>query len=256
MPPIMYDDTNFELQDRLYPALTLEKASFFRTCSSCNKRFRYAIERIFHLKINLQCRLKEFGRCTGGKENVENLVLSQKDNELVELYCNRSMNGGSACNMKCSSILEYCLHIDSHLPVNDDLFPCYNCACVFFTPMGFYKHPCFNLDGFIDPPKLCKQTSTIKMFYNQIPKSEEATLSCPDCGKQFLHISHLIMHFRFNPSCKIILLRETDSKHQYNGKNLSILLQSCVSTGSLKSIFCEDCNFALHNQVSFKFIYT
>merc|ERR1712025_1116879 len=81
MALILYDCPNTTVHDSIYPALSVSIADFLRKCSSCNTKFRYVIEYIFHLKLNQRCRSRILPNSPDNIDSIVELITSSNDNE-------------------------------------------------------------------------------------------------------------------------------------------------------------------------------
>ena len=232
--------------DIKYPALTVSQALHCTRCKKCEQTFRFTIEYLYHFAIQTTC-------YTGPTDQLYNRVSEDivKNVEVnpSRLVCMKAMGAGRSCLSKFQSALQYCLHVDDHRPNSGELFSCYKCSAVFFTPFSFYRHACLMTlkpgSGGGSPGQLrgCEYKMLTRPLRDNI-------LTCSKCCKKFSSISGLVDHL--NPSNSACLTQLSRGRKVRTDGQLDLAsLLLAQSNTRLQPVQCEVCMEVLDNQVSY-----
>ena len=240
-----------EAPDIKYPALTGQQALQCTRCRHCQQTFKFTIEYLYHFAIQPLC-LKLM--TNGATEDLYNRVtddivknLNVNPNKLV---CMKAVERNKSCGSKFSTVLQYCLHIDAHRPNSNELFSCYKCSKLYFTPFSFYRHSCLMtlkpISGVIT-----KDVTGGPSYKNLIKPVRDILLTCPQCRLKFQSISGLVNHLNLsNSTCLAVM---TDGLSIYSDRLPSLSLTSLLLSNTNiaeEAVFCEICDEKLDNQVA------
>ena len=231
--------------DIRYPALTVSQALHCTRCKQCGQTFRFTIEYLYHFAIQTSC-------YSGPTEQLYNRVSEDILKNVVvnpsRLVCMKTV-GGRSCLSKFMSVLQYCLHLDDHCPNSAELFSCYKCSAVFFTPFSFYRHAC--LMRLKPGPGGGRPGQLRGPAYRMLTKPlRDSVLTCSRCCQTFPTISGLLDHlYPSNSPCLAELTRGLKVRTEGQLDLATLLLAQ--SNTRLQPVQCEVCLEVLENQVSY-----
>jgi len=156
------------------------------------------------------------------------------------------------CGFQSKTVLQYCMHNDKHVPDNNEIFPCYFCAGIYFSPFSFYRHKCLVQLKNIENRKSSTLNSLFSI-YSAIPlEMQGKILTCPCCSKKYEYIAGLLNHLKKTNSKCLNLLTKCYSKYITKEKYLDVAEMLSSETGmELVSLQCEVCLEVVPNQVSY-----
>jgi len=243
------------VQDAKYPALTALQSMHCTNCANCKKKFKYTIEYLFHFVFQKSCqRALVNGKC-------EKSLFYQKISQAIsakvkvpphKLVCVKNVGVQKTCGFQSKSVLQYCMHNDKHVPDNNEIFPCYFCAGIYFSPFSFYRHKCLVQLKNIQGKKSSTQNSLFSI-YSAIPlETQTKILTCPACSKRYEYISGLLNHLKKTNSKCLNLLTKCYSKYITKDKYFDVAeMISSESSVELTPLACEVCLEEVANQVSY-----
>ena len=235
----------FSAPDIKYPALTVSQALHCTCCQHCRQTFKFTIEYLYHFALQPQC-LKLV--TNGASEDLYTRVNANIESNVhinhSKLVCMRTVGERRSCGSKFRTVLQYCLHIDDHRPNSNELFSCYKCSGLYFTPFSFYRHTCLvtlkRVSGVVS-----KEVVGGASYQNLTKPVRDNLLTCSICRTKFWNISSLVDHLRINKSqCLAKMTRGNNI--QDDRLDLAGLLLTNIS---VEPVQCEICEELLDNQV-------
>jgi len=243
------------VQDAKYPALTVLQSMHCTNCANCKKKFKYTIEYLFHFVFQKSCqRALVNGKCEKSLfyQKIQQAIAAKVKVPQHKLVCVKNVGVQKTCGFQSKTVLQYCMHNDKHVPDNNEIFPCYFCAGIYFSPFSFYRHKCLVQLKNIQGKKSSTQNSLFSI-YSAIPlETQTKILTCPACSKRYEYISGLLNHLKKTNSKCLNLLTKCYSKYITKDKYFDVAeMISSESHVELTPLTCEVCLEEVANQVSY-----
>jgi len=241
--------------DVKYPALTVIQSLHCTNCPNCKRKFKYTIEYLFHFVFQKSCqRALVNGKCEKSLfyQKISQAISSKVQVPQQKLVCVKNVGVQKICGFQSKTVLQYCMHNDKHVPDNNEIFPCYFCAGIYFSPFSFYRHKCLvqlkNIEN-----KNSATLNSLFSIYSAIPQHmQNQILTCPSCSKKYDYIAGLLNHLKKTNSKCLNLLTKCYSKYITKEKYLDVAEMLSSETGmELVSVQCEVCLEVVANQVSY-----
>ena len=213
--------------DIRYPALSVSQALSCTLCINCKRKFKYAIEFLFHFTFKKTCLRVVLKRRSDKSlffEKLNQTIQSKVQVPESSLCCLKSVGMGAesrVCGFRSTSVLQYCMHSDKHVPDSGELFACCLCTGLFFTPFSIYRHKCFvRLE--LENGKLLRPNQLFSVYAAVSKKTLTLLLACPSCGKKYDYISGLLNHLKKSNSRCLAALSGNYTKYLTPERNLSL----------------------------------
>ena len=213
--------------DIRYPALSVSQALSCTLCINCKRKFKYAIEFLFHFTFKKTCLRVVLKRRSDKSLFFEKLNQTIQSKVLVpesSLCCLKSVGMGTesrVCGFRSTSVLQYCMHSDKHVPDSGELFACCLCTGLFFTPFSIYRHKCFvRLE--LDNGKVLRPNQLFSVYAAVSANTLDLLLACPSCGKRYDYVSGLLNHLKKSNSRCLAALSCNYTKFLTQERNLSL----------------------------------
>jgi len=243
------------VQDVKYPALTVLQSLHCTNCPNCKRKFKYTIEYLFHFVFQKSCqRALVNGKCEKALfyQKISQAISSKVKVPQQKLVCVKNVGVQKTCGFQSKTVLQYCMHNDKHVPDNNEIFPCYFCAGIYFSPFSFYRHKCLVQLKNIQNRKSSTPNSLFSI-YSAIPlEVQTKILTCPSCSKRYEYIAGLLNHLKKTNSKCLNLLTKCYSKYITKDKYFDVAeMISSESKIEMVSLQCEVCLEVVANQVSY-----
>jgi len=169
-----------------------------------------------------------------------------------KLVCVKNVGVQKTCGFQSKTVLQYCMHNDKHVPDNNEIFPCYFCTGIYFSPFSFYRHKCLVQLKNIQTKKSATPNSLFSI-YSAIPIDIQIKiLTCPACSKRYEYISGLLNHLKKTNSKCLNVLTKCYSKYITKDKYFDVAeMISSETKIELTTLACEVCLEEVANQVSY-----
>eukprot|EP00092_Neocalanus_flemingeri_P039164 GFUD01042626.1.p1 GENE.GFUD01042626.1~~GFUD01042626.1.p1 ORF type:complete len:1187 (+),score=280.23 GFUD01042626.1:76-3636(+) len=241
--------------DVKYPALTVLQSLHCTNCPNCKRKFKYTIEYLFHFVFQKSCqRALVNGKCEKSLfyQKISQAISSKVQVPHQKLVCVKNVGVQKICGFQSKTVLQYCMHNDKHVPDNNEIFPCYFCAGIYFSPFSFYRHKCLVQLKNIENRKSSSLNSLFSI-YSAIPlEMQSQILTCPSCSKKYEYVAGLLNHLKKTNSKCLNLLTKCYSKYITKEKYLDVAEMISSETDlELVSLQCEVCLEVVANQVSY-----
>lgn len=241
--------------DVKYPALTVLQSLHCTNCQNCKRKFKYTIEYLFHFVFQKSCqRALVNGKCEKSLfyQKISQAISSKVKVPQQKLVCVKNVGVQKTCGFQSKTVLQYCMHNDKHVPDNNEIFPCYFCAGIYFSPFSFYRHKCLVQLKNIENRKSSTLNSLFSI-YSAIPlEMQIQILTCPSCSKRYEYIAGLLNHLKKTNSKCLNLLTKCYSKYITKDKYLDVAqMISTESKVELVPLKCEVCLEVVANQISY-----
>ena len=243
--------------DIRYPALSVSQALSCTLCINCKRKFKYAIEFLFHFTFKKTCLRVVLKRRSDKSLFFEKLNQTIQSKVLVpesSLCCLKSVGMGAesrVCGFRSTSVLQYCMHSDKHVPDSGELFACCICTGLFFTPFSIYRHKCFvRLE--LDNGKLLRPNQLFSVYAAVSSTTLDLLLACPSCGKRYDYISGLLNHLKKSNSRCLAALSCNYTKFLTPERNLSLSKLFLSQFGLVEvPTQCEVCQEMLISELAY-----
>ena len=243
--------------DIRYPALSINQALSCTLCINCKRKFKYAIEFLFHFTFKKTCLRVVLKRRSDKSLFFEKLNQTIQSKVLVpesSLCCLKSVGMGTesrVCGFRSTSVLQYCMHSDKHVPDSGELFACCLCTGLFFTPFSIYRHKCFvRLE--LKDGKVLRPNQLFSVYAAVSSKTLDLLLACPSCGKRYDYISGLLNHLKKSNSRCLAALSCNYTKFLTPERNLSLSKLFLSKFGLVEvPTQCEVCQEMLISELAY-----
>ena len=243
--------------DVRYPALSVGQALACTLCSNCKRKFKYAIEYLFHFTFKKTCLRVVLKRRSDKSQFFEKLnqtIQSKVQVPVSSLCCLKTVGSGTetrVCGFRSASVLQYCMHSDKHVPDSGELFACCLCTGLFFTPFSIYRHKCFvRLE--LNSGKLFRPNQLFSVYAAVPAKTLAILLTCPSCGKKYDYISGLLNHLKKSNSRCLASLSSNYTKFLTPERNLSLGKMFLAKFGLAEvPTQCEVCQETLISELAY-----
>ena len=199
--------------DVRYPALSVAQAINCTLCINCKRKFKYAIEFLFHFTFKKAClRVVLKGKCHKSLfyEKLSQNIQSKVQVKESSLCCLKSVGQQAerrVCGFKSMTVLQYCMHGDKHVPDSGEMFACCICTGLFFTPFSAYRHRCF-VQLQMEAARHVRPNSLHSVYSALAKETLNVILTCASCGKRYDYVSGLLNHLKKSNSRCLAQLSE------------------------------------------------
>jgi len=243
------------VQDTKYPALTVLQSMHCTNCGNCKKKFKYTIEYLFHFVFQKSCqRALVNGKCEKSLfyQKISQAISAKVKVPQQKLVCVKNVGVQKTCGFQSKNVLQYCMHNDKHVPDNNEIFPCYFCAGIYFSPFSFYRHKCLVQLKNIQGKKSSTQNSLFSIYSAISLETQAKILTCPACSKRYEYISGLLNHLKKTNSKCLNILTKCYTKYITKDKYFDVAeMISSETQVELTPLACEVCLEEVANQVSY-----